>query len=269
MTMIVVKLGGGDGNRRDAVLEELARCWHAGQRWVLVHGGSASVDRMADALGHPRRTVETPSGNTSRRTDRRTAEIFTTVLAGEINKSIVEQLQGLGVNAVGLSGLDGRLLEARRKTLRVVENGRRLILRDDFTGRIERVNAGLLRTLLDQGFAPVVCPPAIGQDHEILNVDADRAAAAIAGALDAEQLLLLTGVRGLLRDPADPGSLIEQLPAADLGEALEQHAQGPMRRKLRAAAEALDGGIAQVVIAASHGEQPVTGALAGDGTVIR
>ncbi len=267
--MLVVKVGGGEGNALEPVLDDLADLWHAGERWVLVHGGSARTNEVATALGHPPQFVTSVSGYTSRRTDRQTAIIFTMVYAGEVNKLAVEGLQARGVNAVGLSGLDGRLLEGpRKKVIRVVQNGRRMVLRDDYTGTVARVNADLLRLLLGAGYAPVVCPPAISTEHEIINVDGDRAAAAIAAALGAETLLLLTGAPGLLRQPDDPASLIPRLARAEVEAAIEQYAQGRMRLKLLAAREALDGGVRRVVIGPSAAKQPVRSALTGEGTVI-
>ncbi len=123
------------------------------------------------------------------------------VAAGRINKLLVERLQQLGVNAVGLSGLDGRLLEGKRKdSLRIVENGKRKVLRGEYSGKIEKVNGTLLKTLLEAGYVPVVAPLAISYEGEALNVDGDRVAAAIAAALKAETVIILSNVPGLLRD---------------------------------------------------------------------
>lgn len=268
--MWIIKVGGGAGNALGGVLDELASLWHEGRRWIFVHGGSRRTNEVATALGHPPQFVTTSSGYTSRRTDRETALIFTMVYAGDRNKHIVEALQARGVNALGLSGLDGRLLEASRKAaLRVVENGRQRVLRDDFTGTVRRVNVDLLRLLIEQGYAPVVCPPAISKDHQILNVDGDRAAAAIASALGAEELLLLTGAPGVLRDSGDASSTIPTLRRDALDHAIQHYAEGRMRLKLRAAGEALDGGVDRVVIGASDRQLPVSSALAGEGTSIR
>ncbi len=267
--MLVVKVGGGEGNAIDPVLDDVADLWHAGRRWVLVHGGSARTNEVATALGHPPEFVTSVSGYTSRRTDRQTAIIFTMVYAGEVNKLVVEGLQARGVNAVGLSGVDGRLLEGpRKRAIRVVRNGRRLVLRDDYTGTVEHVNVGLLRLLLEAGYAPVLCPPAISTEHEIINVDGDRAAAAVAAALGADTLVLLTGAPGLLRRTDDPNSLVPRLGRADIEAAIEHYARGRMRLKLLAAREALDGGVRHVIIAASAAERPVQAALRGDGTTI-
>lgn len=267
--MLVVKLGGGVGNEFDGVLRDLTALWRDGQRWVLVHGGSGRTNEVATALGHPPQFVTSESGFESRRTDRETLKIFAMVYCGEVNTGVVEALQTAGVNALGLSGVDGRLLEGtRKKAIRVVQNGRRLVLRDDYTGTVERVNTGLLRLLLEAGYAPVISPPAISYEGEAINVDGDRAAAAIAAAVGAETLLLLTGAPGLMRRFPDPSSLIPHLPRAELSTAIEQFAKGRMRLKLLAAQEALDGGVRRVILAGSAGEHPVQAALEGRGTVV-
>src|SRR5918997_4836791 len=112
--LIVVKIGGAAGVNLDALCRDVAARWHAGERLVLVHGGSDATNGLAEQLGHPPRMVVSPSGHTSRYTDRRTLEIFVMATAG-INRLLVERLQGLGVPAWGLSGIDGRVLRARRK----------------------------------------------------------------------------------------------------------------------------------------------------------
>jgi acetylglutamate/LysW-gamma-L-alpha-aminoadipate kinase len=223
---------------------------------------------VAEALGHPPRFVTSPSGYTSRYTDRRTLEIFEMVYCGSANKGMVERLQMRGVNAFGLSGLDGRLLAGKRKeAIRIVENGRQRILRDDWTGTIEEVNTQLLRMLLHGDFLPVVAPLATSQKGEALNVDGDRAAAAIAVALKAESLLLLSNVPGLLRDFPDESSLVEYIPRGDIDDYLP-FAEGRMRKKLLGAAEALERGVNRVVIGGARGPGSVTRALTGHGSTV-
>ncbi|MGB3061609.1 MAG: [LysW]-aminoadipate kinase, partial [Anaerolineae bacterium] len=240
----------------------------AGQRLVLVHGGAETTDELAAALGHPAQYVTSTSGHVSRRTDRRTLEIFEMAYCGQINKGLVERLQGLGVNAVGLSGLDGGLLRGTRKdVLRIVENGRQKVLRDDFTGKVEQVNRGLLTLLLDNGYFPVLTPPALSFNHEAINVDGDRAAAAVAAALHADTLILLTSAPGLLARFPDESSLLTNLSLADLGNA-QDYAKGKMKRKVLAAQEALQGGVSQVVIGDGRRPEPLRAALAGEGTKI-
>jgi acetylglutamate/LysW-gamma-L-alpha-aminoadipate kinase len=268
--MIVVKAGGGEGLDMDAAVTNLAQLVKEGQQVVLVHGGSHETNVISEKLGHPPRFVTSVSGHSSRYTDRETLEIFLMVTAGKINKLLVEQLQQLGVNAVGLSGLDGRLLEGRRKSsLRIIENSKRKILRGEFSGVIERVNAQLLTTLLEAGYTPVIAPNAISYESEGLNVDGDRAAAAIGAALRAETLLILTNVPGLLREVEDEGSLIETIPQAQAEDYLDRYAKGRMKRKILGAVEAMREGVKQVIIADGRVSDPVTKALNGHGTIIK
>jgi [amino group carrier protein]-L-2-aminoadipate 6-kinase len=266
--MIVVKVGGGVGIDYDALCADIAELWQAGQRLVLVHGGSHETNMLAERLGHPPRFVTSPSGYTSRYTDRETLEIFMMAYAGKVNKLIVERLQRLGVNAVGLSGLDGRLLEGKRKAaIRIVEDGKQKVLRDDWTGTVERVNGGLLATLLGAGYLPVVAPLASSTDGEALNVDGDRAAAALAAGLGADTLLLLSNVPGLLRAFPDESSLIASIARAEVEEFLPV-AQGRMKKKVLGAAEALSGGVGRVILGDARSARPISRALAGQGTVI-
>lgn len=267
--MIVVKAGGGKGLDMQAVCADVAELVTQGQQIILVHGGSHETNVISEKLGHPPRFVTSVSGHSSRYTDRETLEIFAMVAAGRINKLLVERLQQLGVNALGLSGLDGRLLEGKRKsTLRIVENGKRKVLRGEYSGKIERVNAGLLRLLIKAGYTPVVAPLAISYESEAVNVDGDRAAAAIGAGLKAQTLVILTNVPGLLRDVADVSTLIPHVPLAQAEEHLEHYAQGRMKRKLLGAIEALHDGVEKVIIADGRVAQPLRLALAGQGTVI-
>jgi len=267
--VIVVKVGGSEGINLDLVCADVAALWQGEQKLVLVHGGSHLTNQVAEALGHPPRFVTSASGFTSRRTDRRTLEIFEMVYCGQVNKGIVERLQRQGVNALGLSGLDGRLLEGPRKdALRVVENGRRLVLHDDYTGKVEKVNTALLQLLLGAGYLPVISPPAVSYQNEAINVDGDRAAAAIATALGAEALVILSNVPGLLRDFPDESSLIGEIPKEQVEQAMG-FAEGRMKMKVLGAAEAVAAGVGRVIFADGRVAGPVQRALAGEGTVIR
>ncbi len=266
--MITIKVGGGAGMDYDALCDDIAALSAAGQRMVLVHGGSDETNTLAERLGHPPRFVTSPSGYTSRYTDRQTLEIFLMASAGKVNKLLVERLQRRGVNAVGISGLDGRILEGQRKSqIRIVEDGKQKILRDDWTGAIDRINAPLLTLLLDAGYLPVVAPIAASRDGDALNVDGDRAAAAIAAGLAAHSLLLLSNVPGLLRAFPDESSLIGHIPRAEI-EAYMPVAQGRMKKKVLGAAEALAQGVGRVILADARIASPISRALAGAGTHI-
>lgn len=264
---IVVKVGGGEGIELAPFADAFARLARSGVRAVLVHGGSQETDLLSARLGHPPRTITSPSGHVSRRTDRQTLEIFEMAYCGKVNKAIVEMLRARGVDAIGLSGLDGGLWRATRKdAIRSVEDGRTVIIRDDLSGRVEAVDAGLLGLLLDAGRVPVLTPPAVTEDGVAVNVDADRAAAMTATALGADELLLLSNVPGVLADPANPDSLIAHAGVAG-AEALRTAAKGRMKNKVLAAEEAVAGGVGRVVIGSARGSDPIAAALASAGTV--
>ncbi len=254
---------------REAVCADISELIEAGEEVALVHGGSQETTAMGERLGHPPRFITSPSGHVARFTDKETLEIYAMVVGGKVNKLWVRGLQRAGVNAVGLSGVDGRLLVGRRKeALRMVEGGKRKVLRGDHSGRIEQVNGSLLGHLLEAGYTPVVAPLALTPAGEALNVDADRAAAAVAGALEAPVLVMLTNVPGLLRDPGDEGTLIPYVSRSQVRNQLERCARGRMKKKLVGACEALHAGVRKVIIADGRVARPVHRALAGAGTVI-
>ncbi|MCS7259239.1 MAG: [LysW]-aminoadipate kinase [Anaerolineae bacterium] len=267
--MLVIKIGGAEGIHYDFIADDIAHFIARGERLVIVHGGSAATNQVAQALGHPPQFVTSVSGYTSRRTDRRTLEIFEMVYCGQMNKGWVERLQQRGVNAIGLSGLDGKLWQGTRKDAITIldERGRRRVLRDDYTGRVEQVNTALLQMLLDAGYTPVLTPPALSYQGEAINVDGDRAAAATAVALKAETLVLLSNVPGLLANFPDERSLIRQIAANRLDDFMTA-AQDRMKKKVLGAGEAIAGGVRRVIFADGRVEQPIQRALAGEGTVI-
>jgi len=265
---VVLKVGGGGSLAHDAIARDVAAAWQAGNRLVLVHGGAATLNEVSTRLGAPPEFLTSESGHTSRRTDRRTLEIFEMVYCGSLNKGWVERFQRLGVNAVGLSGLDGRIWEGPRKdAIRVIKDGRRLVVRDDYTGRVERVNTALLTTLLGADLLPVLTPPAVSSEGEAMNVDGDRAAALTAAALGAPTLVILSDVPGLLRRFPDESTLIPRIGTVEL-DGYMAVAEGRMKKKVLGAQEALAMGVQRIIFADGRVEQPLQRALAGEGTVI-
>lgn len=267
--MIVIKVGGGKDLNIDAVVQDIVQLRGAGQELLLVHGGAETTNEVAEALGHPPQFVTSESGYVSRRTDRRTLEIFEMVYCGQLNKMWVEKLQIAGINAVGLSGLDGRIFEGTRKeSLRIRVNGKRLVLRDDWTGTVERINTDLLRLLLDGGYFPVLTPPASSDKGEAINVDGDRAAAMVAAAFNAQALVILSNVPGLLRNFPDEASLIREIPRSKADDFMH-FAEGRMKKKVMGAVEAIAEGVQKVIFADGRVDAPISRALGGAGTQIQ
>jgi acetylglutamate/LysW-gamma-L-alpha-aminoadipate kinase len=265
----VVKCGGGITAMPDRVCADLAKRRALGERLVLVHGGGPAIDQLAAELGVPRRTLVAPDGMESTYTDPVTLDVTITAMAGRVKPRLLSALAGAGVPAAGLTGLDCGLLTARRKAARrAVVDGRTVLVRDDHSGKIVAVNPLIVRVLLDAGITPVVSPPAASATDGPLNVDADRAAAAIAVALRASALLLLTSAPGLLRDHQDDSSVLGRyvLPATD--ETPRHVASAGMFRKLVAAGEALRGGVPHVRISDGRIDAPVTTAIDGGGTTL-
>jgi acetylglutamate/LysW-gamma-L-alpha-aminoadipate kinase len=267
---VVVKIGGARAVDPAGALADVARLTEEGERVVVVHGGSTAVDETLEELGEEPTYVETPGGVVGRFTDERAMDVFKMVMPGKLNTDLVEGLQSAGVDAVGLSGTDGKLLEGKRKSaVRVQEGGRKKIKRGDHSGRIESVNADLLETLLEGGYTPVVSVPMLGKEKEggytAVNADADRAAAAIAGALGAD-LVVLTDVSGIYEDPDDESTRIDSAATPPEFESVRSAAEGFMTKKVMAAEEALEGGASSVIVATANAADPITSALEGEGT---
>lgn len=264
----VVKIGGARAVDPDRTIADVATRISDGERFVLVHGGSTAVDELLSDLGEEPEYVTTPSGVTGRFTDERTMRVLTMAMAGQVNTDLTVGLQQAGVNAVGLSGVDGGLLRGPRKSaVRVFEDGKKKIRRGDHAGRIETVNTDLLSILLDCGYTPVVSVPMLADDGVAVNADADRSAAAIAGALGSA-LLLLTDVSGVYADPDDPATRIDVVETPEALDQLHEAAEGFMTRKVMAAAEALERGASEVLIGSANADAPITNAIDGDATRI-
>ena len=265
--LLVIKMGGSilkEGASTDLIadLKEVAKQ----NKVVLVHGGGVEVTEIASKLGKEQKFIISPESFRSRYTDKETIEIYTMVMAGKINKQIVLALQSQGIPAGGLSGLDAGILKAERKTklIAVDERGRKKVMDGGYTGKITQVNTELLNLLLVNGYMPIVTPIALSQDFEPLNVDGDRTAAIIAGALKADKLILLTDVEGLILK----GEKVPKIAATEVKEVLFKIGGG-MSTKVHAGLEALNQGVKEVLVTSGTAKQPITSALNHQvGTVI-
>ncbi|KAG2472985.1 MAG: putative [LysW]-aminoadipate/[LysW]-glutamate kinase [Nitrosopumilales archaeon] len=265
--MITIKIGGSvvDNLHPTTILDIKKIAEQEGV--ILVHGGGKEVTKVSKQLGKEPKFVVSPSGIKSRYTDKETAEIFTMVMSGRINKMIVRMLQKNGINAIGLSGVDGKLIQADRKKKLLITNekGRKQAIDGGYTGKITDVNSSLVKLLLDQGYTPVISPIAISEDSDFLNVDGDRAAAYVAGKVSSDKVLFLTNVDGLLMDE----KLVNNLTLAEAKEIRPKIGFG-MEKKILAATEALDMGVTEALIANGQKENPISAAIAHDNcTVIK
>ncbi|WP_425491779.1 acetylglutamate/acetylaminoadipate kinase [Halohasta salina] len=269
---VVVKIGGAKAVDPEGAVSDIASLVDEGRDVVVVHGGSTAVDETLERMGIEPTYVETPGGVTGRFTDEETIEVFEMVMAGKLNTELTTLFRNAGVDALGLSGVDGGLLSGPRKSaVRVLEDGKKKIKRGDHSGKITDVNDELLTDLLADSYTPVVSVPMLGENKDgsvtPVNADADRSAAAIAGALGGE-LIMLTDVTGIYEDPDDPETLIESASTPDELDDIEAAAEGFMTKKVMAATEALDGGSPAVYIGDANSDTPVTDALSGSGTTI-
>jgi acetylglutamate/LysW-gamma-L-alpha-aminoadipate kinase len=263
--MITIKIGGSvvDG-LHPSIISELKKVSEI-EKVILVHGGGKEVTRISEALGKEQKFIVSPGGIKSRYTDKETAEIFTMVMSGKINKMIVGMLQKNGINAVGLSGVDGKIIRAERKKKLVVinEKGRKMVIDGGYTGKIQDVNTSLIKLILDQDYVPVISPIAISEEFDFLNVDGDRAAAYVAGKMQSDKILFLTNVNGLLMDD----KLITKLTLAEAKEILPKIGFG-MEKKVLAATEAIEMGVKQALISNGQRENPISAAIANDNCTV-
>ncbi|MEX0640551.1 MAG: [LysW]-aminoadipate/[LysW]-glutamate kinase [Nitrosopumilaceae archaeon] len=259
--MITIKIGGSVvDNLHPTTISDIKKIVEQ-EGVVLVHGGGKEVTKVSKELGKEPKFVVSPSGIKSRYTDKETAEIFTMVMSGKINKTIVCMLQKNGINAIGLSGIDGKIIQAERKKklLIINEKGRKQAIDGGYTGKITNVNASLLKLLLEQGYTPVISPIAISEEFDFLNVDGDRAAAYVAGKIQSDKVLFLTNVDGLLMDK----KLVKSL-TLDEAKAIIPKIGFGMEKKILAATEALDMGVKEALIANGQRENPISAAIAHD-----
>lgn len=264
MNTIVIKIGGkliSQETEVTKVLDDIATIYKD-YRIVLAHGGGPQIDDLLERLGKNPVIVKSASGMTSRFTDRDTIDIVEMVMGGKINKDLVALLQKRGIPAVGLSGIDGAIIQAKKKDNLITideKTGKKIILHGDFSGKIEKINLELLNVLLENGFLPVISALAISENFEPLNVDGDRAALYIGSALKADKLILLTDVEGILLDE----KVLKTVGREEIDDLMGK-IEGGMRKKLFAAKEAINKGLKEIIIASGLNDNPIISALSGN-----
>jgi [amino group carrier protein]-L-2-aminoadipate 6-kinase len=262
--VLLVKVGGGSAINLEGIAADLAA---VPGPVVVVHGANALRDRLAAQLGLHKRVITSVSGYDSVYSDDEAIDLLMLAYAGLANKRIVEHLQRHGRNAIGLTGLDGRLVSAtRNKGIRVREAGKTLLVRDR-SGKPASVNGALLDWLLGAGYTPVITVPLIDETGAAVNAENDDVVVALQGVIRARRIVHLIEAPGLLADPADPTSVLPRLPAREL-EQREAEATGRFKRKLHALGRLFGQGSPVVTLADGRVAHPVANALAGKGTII-
>ncbi len=234
--VIVVKYGGNamrSDELRQQVMEDIVLLRLIGVSVVLVHGGGPEISELMNRLGKKPEFVDG-----LRVTDRETADIVRMVLAGKVNKELVSLIEKKGGTAIGISGIDGKLIEAEMKDERL-----------GFVGEVTSINIKPVLDLIDNGYIPVICTVGTDSDGNVYNINGDTAAAYIAGALEAESMILMTDVKGVLKNVNDPSSLIPEIKAVD-AEKLKADGviAGGMIPKVDCCVKALEKGVKNVVI---------------------
>ena len=266
--MLVIKIGGGAAIGEAGYTNFAQDLATIEEPVVVVHGGNAEFSLLSRQLGMPPRMITSSSGRVTRYTDAPTMDAMLMAYCGKVNKRLVATLRAAGVNAVGLSAIDGGIGAGRRKpVLRGTEDGKAKILRDDHAGTLEVVDPSLVRLLLANGYTPVLTPPALGEEGIPINVDGDKLALELATALGAEGLLFFSDTPGLLSDRSDESTLIREIDAG-APEAALAAAGGRMVVKVEAALGAVERGVGRVVFADGRVANPIQAALAGEGTTI-
>ena len=234
--IVVIKYGGNamiNEQLKQQVMEDIVLLWLIGVKVVLVHGGGPEINDLMDKLGKKPEFV-----NGLRVTDKETVDIVQMVLAGKVNKTLVNLLEMKGGKAMGISGMDGRLIEAEIKDERL-----------GYVGRVTKVHISPVLDLLEKGYIPVVSTIGCDKQGNAYNINGDTAAAFIAGALGAQRLIMMTDIDGILRDKDDPSTIIPHLNLEEIEE-LKTHGiiSGGMIPKVDCCVEAIHKGVKNVVI---------------------
>ena len=234
--IVVVKYGGNamiNEQLKQQVMEDIVLLWLIGVQVVLVHGGGPEINELMQKLGKQAQFVDG-----LRVTDKETVDIVQMVLAGKVNKSLVTLLQMKGGHAVGLSGMDGGIIEAKTKDERL-----------GYVGKITKIRTKPILDLLEKHYIPVISTVASDKEGNTYNINGDTAAAYIAGALGAERLIMMTDIAGILRDKDDPNTLIPEITVAQAAKLREENViSGGMIPKVDCCVEAINRGVQKVII---------------------
>ncbi|MBR6348630.1 MAG: acetylglutamate kinase [Spirochaetales bacterium] len=234
--IVVVKYGGNamiNPDLKQQVMDDIVLLWLIGVKVVLVHGGGPEITSMMDRLGKKPEFIDG-----LRVTDKETVDIVQMVLAGKVNKSLVTMLEKRGGNAIGLCGMDGKLIEAEMKNEKL-----------GYVGEITKINIGAVKDILEKGYIPVISTLGCDKEGNAYNINADTAAAHIAGALGAERFILMTDIAGILKDKNDPSTLIPEISLSEVDSLFSSGIiSAGMIPKVQCCVTAIKAGVKNVVI---------------------
>lgn len=265
--MTLIRIGGGKEINHDFILEDVAEL-AKNERVILVHGANFQRNELAQKLGIPVRLVTLSSGKECVFTDEAGIGVFLMSYAGLVNKRIVAKLQRLNVNAVGICGIDGKIwMGQRSENLLIREGSKTKLITGNFGGRVNKINPHLISLLLDNGYLPVICPPALSDEGEIINVDNDIAVALMAKEMDIKKIIFLIEAPGFLKNAEMENTIIRRIEKEKIDDYI-QFAGGRMKKKLMGIKMALNAGVEKIYISDGRVKNPIKRALEGEGTII-
>ena len=263
--MTIIKIGGGDSINLDAITDDLKS---VDGPFLIVHGANALRDALAEKLGIEKKVLTSISGVDSVYSDEQAIDLQMMAYAGLANKRLVSLCQQKGVNAIGLSGLDGRIIQGRRNTgIRVREKGKNRIVRD-LSGKPASINNELLNWLIDSGYVPVLCVPIASENGGPLNSENDDIVAVLQQATTADTVIHLIEAPGFLADPGDESTVMNTMSAAEIAKACDE-STGRIKRKLLSIKRLLDNNTKRIIITDGRVASPIARALQGEGTTIQ
>ena len=244
--IVLIKYGGNamtDDDIKLGIIEDIVRLKEENIIPVLVHGGGIVIKKLLDDVG-----IKSEFIGGHRKTDEQAMSYVEMALSGNVNSEIVKMLNNLGVKSVGISGKDAQTVTARKRIHRIIVDGEEQEADLGHVGDVQRIDTGLIETLVENGYVPVISPVAMGDDLKDYNINADMFAGHMAGALDAKAYIAMTNVDGILTDVGDPGSLIRSIQSDDLKSKIGSEIQGGMIPKIESCIIALENGVEEAHI---------------------
>lgn len=263
--MIIIKIGGGKDINIEGIIKDLSEL---NEKFIIIHGANYFRDKLLKDLGKEKKILTSVSGYSSVFSDIDTIDAIMMSYSGLRNKRIVELCHQHGINAIGLSGIDGGLIKGRRNRGIRIKDGSKIKLIRDFSGKPKEINTELLNMLLENEYVPVICIPIIDENNYAINSENDDIINLLKNTLQARKIIQLIEAPGFLDNKDDPNSLVKKMSSDDL-LAKEKQVQGRIKRKILALRKLFDSGNCIVYISDGRVEHPVKDALAGKGTVIK